>query len=197
MPSALTAPVQDGTITALEPFALRCARQFGALLHMRDASLNADIPDEVPMDSYYAEDLAKSQARYDAALGRTVEAWREEYDRATADREAEHVKYTARQAAEKARYVAMLGKVERWAPPTAEHKNLREFMIKQLQESIAFDCPDYPRVPQVPFEQFIAQQLEVLKHSVVYAQQQLSKTTALHRENTEWVRALRASVKGL
>ena len=44
MPTGYTAPVQDGKIVTLKDFAWCCARGMGALVTMREAPSDAEIP---------------------------------------------------------------------------------------------------------------------------------------------------------
>lgn len=59
MPSAYTAPVQDGKITEFKDFAILCARAFGACIDMRDDPLDKPIPEAFsPVTKHYDEALA-------------------------------------------------------------------------------------------------------------------------------------------
>lgn len=90
----------------------------------------------------------------------------------------------------------MLAKAEAWTPPTTEHLGLQDFMVKQLSESIDFDCggtwePD--ATPETPDEW--------LAREIVAATNAIERHTDEHRldvERTEgrtaWVRALRESL---
>jgi len=40
----------------------------------------------------------------------------------------------------KDKYLSMLIKVKAWQPPTVDHNELKEFMIKQIVDSINWDC---------------------------------------------------------
>src|SRR5438309_7441629 len=52
MPTGYTADVGNGKVTDFATFALTCARGFGALITMRDDPMDAEIPDEFPVDEY-------------------------------------------------------------------------------------------------------------------------------------------------
>ena len=58
MPTGYTAYVQDGVITEFADFAMKCARAFGALIDMRDESLDAEIRvQREPNTEYFDKEL--------------------------------------------------------------------------------------------------------------------------------------------
>lgn len=132
MPSGYTCGVQDGTITAFRDFALQCARAFGACILLRDEPMSNDIPEFVPSD-YHAKRLeaieAMSVAEVEAACDREYQS--------SIDYRAKRLDELATQ---RQRYDSMLAAARAFQPPTSEHVELKAFMIKQLQESIKWDC---------------------------------------------------------
>lgn len=141
MPTGYTASVQDGTVTEFREFALQCARAFGALVLMRDDPVDAPIPDSFTADTSYHDDrideakaeLLRIETMTDADCYAAARAEREQW---WADfEERKRKRDEARD-----RYEAMLSEVRSWEPPTEEHRGLKDFMAKQLTESIDFDC---------------------------------------------------------
>ena len=141
MPSGYTHNVQTGKVTDFREFALDCAKAFGACITMRDEPTGTPIPDEFPIDtSYHDERLQRANERMTELLGLTDVQCTEkallEYEGAVQSQQER-----AREREEQQlRYKLMLQKAEAWKPPTADHKELKSFMTKQLTESIAFDC---------------------------------------------------------
>ena len=58
MPTGFTCDIKDGI--TFERFALNCARAFGALINMRDDSLDAEIPDEIKPSDHHVKALAEA-----------------------------------------------------------------------------------------------------------------------------------------
>lgn len=139
MPTGYTADVQDGKVTSLKEFALKCARSRGALVHMKDEPFDRSIYLDKVSD-YHLKELEKAKkefAKYKKMSLEDVEnIWRAKSRKA----HKEDIKRSTIVLEEKARYLAMLEKVKAWTPPTPAHKDLKNFMIEQLKESIEFDC---------------------------------------------------------
>jgi hypothetical protein len=197
MPTGYTADVQSGKVTEFPEFAMQCARAFGALISMRDEPASAPIPDEFKPSDYNAEALKKAEAELARLLGmslaevnaaaqsayeQAVEAW-ERRDRLR----TEH----------RARYNAMLQKARAWTPPTIEHEELKKFMIEQLTESIHFDTVskhDAKPEKQEPGDWY-RWIVEQARRNVDYRAKAHREEVQRARERTEWVRALRDSLK--
>lgn len=139
MPTGYTADVLDGKVTDFKTFALRCARNFGALITMRDESMDAPIPEKFNPSDYHEKEIQKAQAEVARVLALTSEEcdaaqrkeWREAMDA--------HHKHVEDCTAAKGRLLAMRSQVADWQPPTPDHQNLKDFMIEQLDETIRFD----------------------------------------------------------
>ena len=139
MPTGYTADVGDGKVTDFRTFALRCARAFGATTMQRDSSIDV-LPQRREESTFYAEHVAEGEAEIArlAALSE-AEAQRER------DAEVEEVctrngRWRAEKDEKRRRYESMLVAVRRWEAPTPDHVEMKEFMAKQLAESIEFDC---------------------------------------------------------
>jgi hypothetical protein len=139
MPTAYTAGVADGSVTTFREFALTCARAMGACIMLRDEPLAADIPEFEPSD-YNAKAIEETRLKIaelesmdceqaNAAAEADYSTQLESYDKRMADKRAQ-----------KARYEAMLVEARAFNPPTPDHANFKEYMIKQLVDSIDFDC---------------------------------------------------------
>ena len=135
MPTGYTADIQDGTTTDLRDFALACARNFGAVIHMRDEPRDAPIPLRVPpaRTNYYDEQIAHARA----ALAELPALSDEECAARAADEHADALRSRAdrhaRRTRDRRRYDAMLVQVEMWRVPD-DLRPLRAFMIEQLRQ---------------------------------------------------------------
>jgi hypothetical protein len=195
MPTGYTHKVQAGEITEFKDFAIYCARAFGALIHMRDDSMDAEIPDIIEPSTFYAKELDKATADLAALEAMDEETIRER----TADANAKAEKYyhdeAERRHTERNRYDTMLDKVNAWTPPTPDHESLKRFMVEQLCTSIDHDCKYVPNrpIPKTPTE-WLNSQREELKRSIERYTEENSKEIERARERTEWVKALREAL---
>lgn len=159
-------------------------------------SLDSPVPTEFKPSSYHTEQLEKAEA--DVAR---IKAW----DDTEADRQAqlaferathEYQESQARELAMRERYETMLAKVQAWTPPTQEHRELKNFMVKQLEKSIDFDCnTTYPEVPErLSGAAYKEQQLHSARWQVSYHTEHGEEEIKRAKERTDWVRALRQSL---
>jgi len=195
MPTGYTASVQDGTITTLQEYALSCARAFGATITMRDEPADAVIPDEFEPSPYHKDAIVTAKAKIDAWFDMTDlqrdEAYGEYCLQVTKDYEA---------TIEKAQgyrdnYEAMLEKVEAWEAPTADHTNFRDFMLKQLRESIDFDCSTtHTKSTPMTKDDWVTEQERSLAWSLNYHQENWADEQKRCRERSKWVNDLRDSL---
>jgi hypothetical protein len=195
MPTAYTADVGDGEISDLATFALRCARQFGALVAMRDDDLGAPIPEFVP-SNYETRRINAAKAELDKLRGMSeteiIRACMHEH----AETVAERKKWEQDRLATKARYEGMLAKVVEWQAPSAEHAGLKEFMESQLRESIRFDCGHEYKAPEpVPVDEWYANKMRSAADDVLRAQKGLDEERERCRKRNEWVQQLKESLK--
>ncbi len=137
MPTGYTADIVRDQ--SFEDFALGCARAFGACLHQRDDSMK-DKPALREESSYYEEKLPEALAEL-GYLQSLTDAQIEEYGQEQRDEEIARIqKWIEEKSSLREKYNAMLNKVGAWNPPTPDHQGLKEFMTKQIVDSIQFDC---------------------------------------------------------
>lgn len=196
MPTGYTAAVADGI--TFEQFVLRCSRAMGALILMRDEPMDAPIPDRFEPSDYHQKKIEEATAliaKLDGMDGEEVETL------ASEDFDAEMKRYTDRIAKDRdlrGKYEAMLGQVQAWTPPTKDHEGFKTFMVKQLQESIEFDCNeryyDERRPQKKTGEQWLDEQIANARRDIEYH----TKNHAEEVERTEgrnaWLEALRGSL---
>lgn len=182
-------------------FALQCARAFGACIEMRDDPVDTPIPDEFQPNGHYKEaernalaDVEKYRAMTVAeaamALRSAVQGARESADRGKAER-----------FGQKRAYQRMLSLVRKWTPPTAEHEGLRKFMEEQIVESIKWDCgTDYydnsvKELEALTPETYLASMRKEAERQLAYYRDEHDKEVERARSRTQWVKALRESLK--
>lgn len=193
MPTGYTAALHDGE-QSFEDFVWGAAHATGALIMLRDEGMDSPVPEFEPHTSYYDETLAKAQQRLAAAESWTVE---------DAEADAQRIYATVEQVwqerqrdtdALRARYEAMLARVEAWEPPTPEHVGLKELMAQQLNESIKFDCSGWDAPPLPSGEEHKAAVIEQARRDVEYATTHIAEEIERTEGRNAWVRALDAAV---
>lgn len=194
MPTGLTARIYEGKETSFKDFALLCARQFGALVHMRDEDLNAPITKRNPT-SYYLEELEDAKKALEdfkanpPARESLAKEWEEKLEKikredAESNKEASELRL---------RYLDMLRQVQAWVPPTDEHTNLKKFMVEQLERSIQFDCMIHNNADKFPtMEQYIEDGLSPrhLEKEVEYYQRRWDSEVKHCEDVNKWVEDL-------
>lgn len=195
MPTGYTAPVQSGKVATLNEFAMQCARAFGALITMRDDPLGAPIPDKIePQTSYHDKALAEAHAALAEMRSLTPEQAEyralKAYDEATAS----HMAYAREKDEQRGRYEAMLEKVEAWQAPE-EVSGLRSFMLKQLRESIDFDCGHQSPAPErLMGEKWRAEMVEKAERDIAYHTKARAEEVDRAADRTRWLTTLRTSL---
>jgi hypothetical protein len=196
MPTAYTADIAKGI--TFEKFVMNCARAFGACVTMRDDPMDAEIPEEFLPSDYHEKALAKLRkelAELNAMTPqdterRSVEDWESQ--------ERNRAESLQRKADVANAYRAMLGKVNDWTPPTPDHEGLRSFMQQQISDSIKWDCDGsyYERpAEKLSAAAWLAKRLSAVAQDIQYHTEEHEKEVTRCRERSEWVRALRRSLK--
>jgi len=196
MPSGYTAPVQSGEITELPDFAMTCARAFGALIEMRDDPVGAKIPAGFPVDPHYYESVRQATEnvqKWEAISPHTAVTLRAAEIR---EKQVQDDKRAKEKSLQRGRYEAMLVKVEAWTPPTTEHQGLKDYMCKQLRDSIEWDCTDYLERPKpaLTADQWLAEKRAGAQSSLDYAKKSLAEAEERIRGRNQWVADLRKSL---
>lgn len=189
MPTGYTHPVQVGKITTLRDFTLNCARAFGALIEMRDEPGDIPTPRSLARSTYHDEALAKAKREYDR-LGIISEGQiKVEAQEANISALASWRQRQLEKKRDRLNYEAMIEKVSAWTPPTSEHTELKNFMLKQLRESLDFDCSTrYDEEPKTltPIE-WHGQALERARRDVAYHEKALAEEIERNKNRNRWL----------
>ena len=197
MSTGYTCVIEEGA--SFEEFVLRCARRFGALVHMRDDPLNEPIPDEVPRSNFYEQALAKAEKNLSRLKSMTVE----EANQKALEDHKEVVKSCKQRVKEKRdlyeKYRDMLIKVEAWNPPTKDHVELKKFMVQQILDSIDFDCNEtivYNNCPKNPMtgQEWLDFWIKETEKDIKYYKKEREKDLERARKKTEWIQNLKKSL---
>lgn len=196
MATGYTHNIKDGI--TFRKFALNCARNFGATIALRDESSDVEVtPENVKFGSDYHKkqlSLAKSAK---AKFRKLNQAQKRVIFKAEMNRAIDNCRQSdASMKAQKKKYLAMLEKVEKWTPPTKEHKNMKDFMVSQIDQSVDFDCnPKYnnERIVEVvtkSYSEWLAAKKEELNRDIEYHEEELANDTKRDTERPEWVKNL-------
>ncbi len=195
MPTGYTHEIGEGA--TFEKFAMSCARNFGALVTMRDDPADAEIPDEFAPDTkYYDGMIEKAHATLSELATMTdAEATANAEEAYRAELRSQQERMDKNEALRR-KYEAMLEKVCEWTPPTPDHAGLKRFMREQIEGSIEFDCSyrDDAPVLATPEEYKRALKERALR-DLEYGTAERIKEIERANSRTAWVRALRASLK--
>ena len=160
MPTGYTSKIGDDQ--SFKDFALRCARNFGANILMRDDPMDAEIK-KYEVEPYYMNRLTETIAEKSRFLNLSKEEminlWNDEFN----SKYSNYCKCCIEKVVLKSKYEKMLAKVKKFIPPTPDHINYKNFMIEQIQTSIDFDCStDYMIEPKK--ESFLIWKTRKIKH---------------------------------
>jgi hypothetical protein len=138
MPTGYTNKIGDGQ--SFNDFVMGCARAFSPLITIRDDPSDAPIPDEFAPTQFYVNQIAKYQE--DLARLRAMNSGEvaKEFDNFIAGISAENKRRRDECVVLRSRYKAMRALACSWQPPTSHHIGLRDFMIKQIDDSIVHDA---------------------------------------------------------
>lgn len=138
MPTGYTAGIIDGKIKTFPEFAKLCMRAFGATIHMRDDSMDAEFVPRTPTD-YHTKEIESAN--------KTLQEVKELSDEEIINkRKAYLIEKKSRmvlcinQAKENVKALnRMLESAKAYVPPTTDHTGIKDFMIQQITETISFD----------------------------------------------------------
>lgn len=189
MPTGYTHCITEGA--TFEEFAWKCARGMVALTMMRDEPNDAPIPERFEPSDWHAKKLAETKAELATLLAMPdVEVAAHAEAAHIADIDAwsrrEHERH-----AQKAAYEAILARVDGLAVPPS-HSGYKEFMRKQVAESIDFDTSHVWEKPQaVTGEEWKRARVERLQADVVFCEKMHAQEVKRTRERNEWLATLR------
>ncbi len=195
MPTGYTACVGEGA--TFEEFVWGCARNFGALIMMRDDAHDAEVPDEFQPSDYHSTNIERLNRELADIQGLTTEQCLERCKALRDEAVLHNEKHASDHHELRAKYDAMIVKVLAWTPPSEDHVDMKRFMLQQLRESIKFDCSGDPYqepLPPLDGEEWRTQKLAYIQKTIAYQSDALAKDTARTNERNRWVKQLRDSV---
>lgn len=173
MPTGLTAEIYEGKSVSFRRFALKCSTQFGAGYYASDYG-EKDLPlDKAPVlqpEQYYFNRAAQAEKELKQweELKKNPEKLQKLYDEEMNRRKADNEEIPKKYDKIRNRYLTMLERVEHWDVPE-DFISLKVLMIKQLKESIEYDCPVETKPIWTTFpsiDEWIKQKIEFAKENV-------------------------------
>jgi len=194
MPTGYTAPIADGI--TFNQFVLGCARAFGACIEMRDDPQSTPIPEEFKPSDYHLTAGHRAKAELQRLLSLTEDQVAEEAEAEhTASCKSRQESATTNKAL-LAAYEDMLTKVEAWVSPSPDHQGLKEFMVKQIKESIDWDCDrEYEEPKRISSEEWLTARIEQYEQDVKYHAEKYAEEVERVTKRNQWIAQLRTSLE--
>ena len=174
MPSGLTCKIYSGEELTLRDFALRCVTQLGAgyfASQQGEKELPKDKAPILTVRSYHEVKIIKAEKEIEKweALRNNLEEARKLYDEQYAKNMQTNAAVNEQRKEIKERYNTVLEKVKAWDIPI-EYNSLKELMLRQLKESIEWDCSPYTpyKEEKVPIEEWIEVGIRLAKRDLDY-----------------------------
>lgn len=203
MPTGYTAGVMDGTITEFKDYAFQCARDFGALVMLRDDPITPDIP-TLKVEGYYLAEVKRSEKEVERLSIMTSKQIEAEFLKYKAREIKYHTKGIKDQEKTRKRYLKMLEEAKKFVAPTDEHVEYRDFLISQLEESLNWDCGSNYHQEQLAKvkrkKSAKAWHREVLaaeKSGLKYARKSLKEETDRVKSRNDWLNQLKKAVESV
>lgn len=196
MPSGLTCKIYSGEELTLRDFALRCVRQFGAgyfASQQGEKELPKDKAPILKVDDYHERKILEAEEELEKweNLRNNLEEAQKLYD----EQYTKNMQFNAtvneeRKEIEK-RYNTVLEKVKAWDIPI-EYNSLKELMLKQLKESIEWDCSPYTpyKEEKVPIEEWIEVRIRLAKRDLDYHTKEFQEEKRRIAEHNNYLKGL-------
>ena len=204
MASGYTVEVIKGNVTTLEQFAEVCLKGFGATAHMKDEPL---------VTPYRKAIVDKEHKKTIKKLNKSLIEFNKLSDQQLIDDETAALNKSRDHFVEKIELAkqakkdlsALLLDAQLWTPPTDKYIVMKEFMIKNLKETIGFDCDLTPinkliedidgRLATIDPELIRSKHIEGLNQQIDYHQEAYDVDHSHCKQSNEWVKELMDSFK--
>lgn len=199
MPTGLTGKIYEGKDMTLRGFALRCVAQTGFGCTWTDRGERAMPLDKAPVmkeDSYRRKVLQEEEeelARWQR-LKDQPDKLKREYDAYCMKVELENIGRDKRYDELHDRYQTMIDKVTAWQV-TDNYMPLKELMLRQLHESMEYDCHDkehryYDHI--APMDKWIETNIKCCQRSIDFYKEKIAEDENYVREANEYFKGLYA-----
>jgi hypothetical protein len=194
MPTGYTSIIEDGNPTFKE-YALRCARAFGAFVHMREEPLNAPLRLRDEPDGHYEKKLSEAKARLAKLSKLEPKDVQKDCAKTNAQRKKDWAESEEKRIATMAKYDTMATKVMAYQPPTPDHNHFKEFMLDQIRLSTAYMNEPRPFPEMLTPKQHLDSQINSAKWDVEYYSKQVKEERERESGRNDWAKKLMESLE--
>lgn len=182
-------------------FARLCARAFGALYHTKEEGLDVPIPKELEPNAHYLNRLRDAFIQEARLNVRPEEEWNKLFlsYKASCIQDMETGK---KESQAKRDYMKnILTQVLNWEIPTEDHKNLKDFMIEQLESSIESVLEDgwyddqINKYETMTLEEWKEQEYDNLRRNIVFYAEAYSDEVKRVNKCNVWIKELHQSLE--
>jgi hypothetical protein len=188
MPTGYTEKILNGC--SFEEFVLGCACAFSYGCY----NIDNIIPEMNSRINYNREIFSSATKKYNDFCKLDDDSLLETYDKYVKSRKETDEKNIKEKNETKEKYENMLKIIEKWECPK-ENKDLKEFMIKQINESIDHDCFICNEMYTEPYEKWVLQRKESLLHTINLYGEDLIKLEKNLLETKKWIESLKKSLE--
>ena len=202
MPTGYTSSIKDGI--SFENFVLKCARNFGACIALRDESGDV-LPtvDNIQFknDDYHQKELEQAKSDLLFFQNCSEEEWKNSFNKHVEDKVSYYREKISECEELLTQYNEMLAKVNDWIPPTEHHVGLKNFMKQQIEDSIGHDCDfDYYEIQlslikELTIEKFKEDKLNNAEYNIKYHSKYALEDSERNAKRVEWLQKLLDSLK--
>jgi len=194
MSTGYTAKIEKGI--SFQEYAFTCARAFGALISMRDNSMDDKIPDKIEPSDYHLKALEEVKNELKMLKSLSLEEVEKQAKKAFQD-SVDYYEESIQKAAElKKKYMDMLSKVNIWQPPTQEHVELKNFMKQQIEISIDSDCSMCLTAPSlISGKEWLNIKIASCLQNIAYHTEKNKEEIERANNRTQWIQALKKSLE--
>jgi len=198
MPTGYTAALCEKD-ESFETFIMRCAREFGALVIMREEPLDASVPEKFEPSDWNFKEFEKARDQHVKVAGMSDEECEKEALEEFQANVATFRGVIERAAAIRRRLLRMRVQVEAWRVPTPDHVGLKMFMLEQLDVTIESEGTVSKfwseQIKSLSGPEWREKVLASLDCDVKYHHKQNEEEIERTRSRNKWLAELRASLK--
>lgn len=200
MPTGYTASIKEKGFT-FKDYALLCARNFGALIHMRDEPFSNPIV-KPELSTWYYDKLKEVQEEYNDFKESSIDQLKEKFKEEVNDKIKSYTKRCDEANALLKEYNKFLKEAYNYIPPNDNFYNYKKFMIEQLEMSIKGDCNiDYylkeiKKLKEIDFEDWYEEKIKKYLWDIERYTKEQKNEEERNKKSSEWIDQLIDSLKG-
>ena len=192
MPTGYTACIESDA--SFKEFVFRCARAFGACMDMRDDDPSIPPHTTVKASPYHYQSLQRDKKRLAMLQKMPLSVAKVKARKDYQEKAKRAAQYALNQRDLKAKYDKMAEQVRAWKTP-ASLGNLKEFMLKQIEESVRFDISDSDNIPvEKSAKEWKKDQIASAKWDVAYHQKHWKQEQDRIKKTNKWLADLYKSL---